>query len=353
MRPWSPRHPRLWFIAMGDKAAPPRVRTITDLARLAGVSAGTVSRALAGNKLVNPETRARITDLARAHGFRPNQMASRLRTKRTATIGIVIPLGHERHQHISDPFFMTMLGQLADRITENGCDILLKRVIPEDPDWLSRICDSGMLDGVVLIGQSDQMAAIEAVAEHYLPLVAWGHWAPGQRHCAVGVDNRAGGRLAAEHVIARGARRLAFLGDVRGAEIAARYEGFAAGAAARGVPVTLLPAHLAADEIEADILRHADLIEGRFDAVLAASDMIAMCALRALADRGVLVPQAMAVMGFDDLPLATQTVPRLTTIRQDIARGAALIVDALFRRIAGDPAPAQVMMPELVARDSV
>lgn len=338
-------------MAENDAARP--VRTITDLAKLAGVSAGTVSRALAGNTLVNPATRERIAALARAHGFRPNQMASRLRTERTATIGIVIPLGHERNQHISDPFFMAMLGQLADRITENGCDILLKRVIPEDPDWLARICDSGMLDGVVLIGQSDQMAAIEAVAERYLPLVAWGHWAPEQRHCAVGTDNRAGGRLAAEHFIARGARRLAFLGDVRGAEIAARQEGFAEAAAARGLSVTLLPVHLAADEIEADLLRHADLIEGRFDAVLAASDMIAMCTLRALADRGVAVPGQVAVMGFDDLPLAMQTVPRLTTIRQHIDQGAALIVEALFRRIAGEAAPARVIMPELIVRDSV
>src|SRR3546814_7219250 len=100
------------------------VRTLADLARLAGVSTGTVSRALAGKSLVNTETRERIQALAREHGFRPNQMASKLRSKRTGVIGIVIPLGHEKRQHISDPFFLALLGWLADELTEFGYDVM-------------------------------------------------------------------------------------------------------------------------------------------------------------------------------------------------------------------------------------
>lgn len=329
-----------------------RVRNITDLARLAGVSPGTVSRALAGNSLVNAETRIRIETIARQHAFRPNQMASRLRSKRTGLIGVVIPLGHERRQHISDPFFMTMLGQLADRITESGHDILLSRVIPATSDWLDHVVDSGMLDGVILIGQSDQFACIERIAARYRPLVSWGHYQPGQVHCSVGMDNVAGGRLAAEHLIGRGARRLAFLGDVSGPEIAARCEGFQAAAKDAGLSVEVLPMHLAADEIAADITRHRDLLAGRFDGVLAASDMIAMQVLRALADRAIDVPGQVAVIGFDDLPMAMQTVPRLTTLRQEIGAGAAAMVSALFRRIAGEEAAPTVMQPTLVVRDS-
>ena len=89
------------------------VRTLADLARVAGVSAGTVSRALAGKSLVNAETRERIQALARQYGFRPNQMASKLRSRRTGVIGVVIPLGHEKRQQISDPFFLTLLGPLV------------------------------------------------------------------------------------------------------------------------------------------------------------------------------------------------------------------------------------------------
>ena len=101
---------------MTDAAPLTKIRNIAELARLAGVSTGTVSRALANKSLVNKETRERIQALAREHGFRPNQMARRLRTKQTGVIGIVVPLGHEQRQHLSDPFFMTIFGHLADAI---------------------------------------------------------------------------------------------------------------------------------------------------------------------------------------------------------------------------------------------
>ncbi len=93
---------------------PKQVRTIYDLAELAGVSAATVSRALAGKAVVNSETAERIRKLAQQHGFQPSPLARNLRTRKTGAIGVVIPLGHERAQHISDPFFMTIIGFLAD-----------------------------------------------------------------------------------------------------------------------------------------------------------------------------------------------------------------------------------------------
>lgn len=330
-----------------------RVRNIAELAKLAGVSAGTVSRALAGKSLVNAETRARIQALAAEHDFRPNQMARRLRTQRTGVIGVVVPLGHERRQHISDPFFMTMLGHLADALTENGYDVMLSRIIPDAEDWLEAIVDSGMLDGVLVIGQSTQFDAIERVAGQYRPLVAWGsHW-EGQVHCAIGTDNVGGGRLAGEHLIARGKRRLAFLGEVRTPEIRQRYEGVVAATAAAGLPPPLqLDTHLASDVMEHEIAAHVARIGRDIDGLACASDVIAMNALRVLADHGLSVPDAIGVVGFDDLPLAGQTVPRLTTIRQDIAAGAKAMVAALYARLAGEDSPSVEMVPVLVERDS-
>jgi len=105
---------------MPDRDTKGAVRTITDLARIAGVSPGTVSRALAGKSLVNIETRTKIQAIAREHGFRPNQMASGLRRQKTDVIGVVIPLGHDTRQQISDAFFMTLLGHLADELTREG-----------------------------------------------------------------------------------------------------------------------------------------------------------------------------------------------------------------------------------------
>jgi DNA-binding LacI/PurR family transcriptional regulator len=330
-----------------------RIRNIAELARLAGVSAGTVSRALADKALVNAETRERIQALARAHDFRPNQMARRLRTQQAGAIGVVVPLGHERRQHLSDPFFMAMLAPLADALTESGYDIMLSRVIPGTSDWLDNIVDSGMLDGVLLIGQSDQLAAIEKVARRYRPLVVWGHQHPGQIHCAIGSDNFGGGVLATHHLLERGARRIAFLGP-DAPEINQRLAGCQRAMAEAGLPEgpTVLPTHLAADLQEADISAHFSGKAIPFDGIFAASDMIAVRTLRVLADRGIAVPEAIRVIGFDDLPITMQTVPRLTTVHQDIALGAKQMVDALFRRISGEEAPSVQLKMGLVVRDS-
>ncbi|WP_322963397.1 LacI family DNA-binding transcriptional regulator [Sphingomonas fuzhouensis] len=336
-----------------------RVRTIADLADMAGVSPGTVSRALAGKSLVNAETRARIQALADEHGFRPNQMASRLRTRRTGVIGIVVPLGHDRRQHLSDPFFMTMLGHLADALTENGYDVMLSRVIPDAPDWLDRVVDSGMVDGVLLIGQSNQYEAIERVARRYRPLVAWGVTLPDQVHAAVGTDNAGGGYLAGRRLIERGCRRIAFLGDIRAPEIRQRHDGVARAMAEAGLdgPVQL-PTHLASEVMEQEIAAHIDTLLAQgggtmpIDGIAAASDMIAITAVRVLADRAIAVPDAISVIGYDDLPLAAQAVPRISTIRQDIAVGAQAMVEALFARIGGGEAGSVVLDPELVLRET-
>lgn len=338
---------------MDEVKKPAKIRNIAELARIAGVSAGTVSRALADKSLVNKETRERIQALAREHGFRPNQMARRLRTQKTGVIGVVIPLGHERRQHISDPFFMTLFGYLADELTESGHDLMLSRVIPGDDEWLDRIVDSGMLDGALVIGQSNQFDVIERVAQHYRPLVVWGSHRDGQAQCTVGVDNAAGGALAARRLLARGAKRLAFFGDTNGPEIAERLLG--AQRALSSAPDTTLrafPTHLASDEMANQIASHLHELDGQIDGIVCASDIIAMTTIRLLHERGVSVPEQVAVTGFDDLPLATRMVPQLTTVRQDIAAGARAMVNTLRRRIAGEDVPSTIMQPELVQRES-
>jgi DNA-binding LacI/PurR family transcriptional regulator len=331
-----------------------RVRNITDLAKLAGVSPGTVSRALSDSQLVAPKTRELIQLLAREHDFRPNVMARNLRIKRAGAVGVLIPLGHETGQHISDPFFMTMLGHLADALTERGHDLLLSRVIPQDPLWLNRVVDSGRVDGVILVGQSDQLDVIDKVATRYLPLVAWGANLPGQAHCSVGSDNRKGGEIATRHLIERGCRSFAFFGDPVAPEISERLEGCRATLAAAGMTdnLTILHAHLTAETAHPAISNWLDKTKAIPNGIIAASDVIAMSALRALAEHGVAVPGEVHVVGYDDLPFANQTVPTLSTVRQDLEGGAAHLVDLLFRRIAGAKTESVLMEPELVVRRS-
>jgi DNA-binding LacI/PurR family transcriptional regulator len=337
-----------------EKPGRTTVRTITDLARLAGVSPGTVSRALAGKSLVNTRTREKIEALAREHGFRPNQMASGLRRQKTGVIGVAIPLGHDIRQQISDSFFMTLLGFLADELTNHGYDLMLRRVVPDsDPDWLDRFIGSGMIDGVIVIGQSDQFDRIEDVADGYRAMVVWGNHQEGQRHCVVGTDNRLGGRMAAERLIAGGARKLAFLGDTGPIEFAARFAGAQDVAARMGLaPVLPLATHLSPDRAIEEIARHIAQHGRDIDGIFAATDTLAALCLTELRAQGFSVPGDIRLVGFDDLPIARQTIPPLTTVRQDIAAGAHGLVDLLLRRLAGESTESLVLPPELAIRET-
>lgn len=330
-----------------------RVRTLADLAKIAGVSPGTVSRALAGNSLVNTKTREKIEAIAREHGFRPNQMASKLRRQKTGVIGVAIPLGHDVRQQISDTFFMTLLGHLADELTEKGYDLMLRRVIPaQDEDWLDRFIGSGMVDGVIVIGQSDQFERIEEVADGYLPMVVWGNHQEGQRHCVVGTNNRLGGKLAAERLIASGVQNLAFLGDTQPIEFAARFAGAKEVAERMGVTIRALPTHLSPERTGEEIAEHLQEIEGKVDGIFAATDTIAVTCLKELRERSIDVPRQVKVVGFDDLPISSQTAPPLTTVRQDIAAGAKGLVDLLLRRLAGEDTESLVLPPHLIIRET-
>lgn len=330
-----------------------RIKNITEMAQLAGVSPGTVSRALADSSLISKKTRDRIQALAREHDFRPNIMARNLRIRRAGAIGVLIPLGHETTQHISDPFFITMLGHLADALTERGHDLLLSRVIPSNPDWLGAFVDSGRVDGVILIGQSNQMDVIEQMAKRYRPMVVWGADSPDRVQCTVGSDNRQGGELAARHLIAKGCRRIAFLGDPMAPEIGDRLTGCRRALAAAGLgEPELLPVHLTAEEAHPAIRAWLQDSDTPPDGIVAASDVVAVSAIRALSEQGHAVPDRVRVVGYDDLALAAHVIPPLTTIRQDLVAAAAHIVDLLFRRMGGEDTESVVLPPQLVVRAS-
>jgi len=226
-------------------------------------------------------------------------------------------------------------------------------VIPQDDAWLDRLVDSGRVDGVIVIGQSDQIPVLDRVAGRYPPLVVWGGYLPSHVHHTVGSDNRLGGEMATRHLLEIGRRKLAFFGNPDAPEIAQRQAGFfdACRAAGLGEVMETLPVHLTPDAAY-------DMIAGRLelgdppDGIVCASDVIAMSALRALAERGWRVPRDVAVIGYDDVMLAAHTSPPLTTIRQDLAVGAGLLVDLLMRGLAGEPVESAVLAPALIVRGS-
>ncbi len=327
---------------------------MSDIARLAGVSASTVSRALAGSPLVAAAKREQIHRLARERGYVINTTARNLRLQRTQTVSVVIPLGHETSQPLTDPFFMEMIGHLADIITQRGYGMFLQKVVPPMDDWLPLLIASHKSDGIIVIGQSTEHQALEAAAAVYKPMVVWGGHLARQSYCTVGSDNVGGALAAVEHLIGLGRRRIVFLGDPAVPEMGLRYEGYRIAherAARPRVLPHIVPAHLTADTAY-EAMREFIGNAGDFDAVFGATDVIAMSALRAITAAGLAVPRDVAVVGFDDIALASHANPPLTTVRQDLQRGAHMLVDLLFRRMEGEDTPSATMPAELVVRES-
>jgi DNA-binding LacI/PurR family transcriptional regulator len=327
---------------------------MADIARMAGVSISTVSRALAGNPLIPKPLRDQIVEIARTHGYVVNQSARSLRLRKTDTIGVIIPLAHETGQLISDPFFLEMVGRLADEITQRDYAVLLHKVVITQTGWLERIIQSHRADGLLLIGQSNQHQTLNAIAETYRPLVVWGAQLPEQKYCSVGSDNVAGGRLAVAHLARAGRRRIAFLGATDAPEAAQRFDGYRQGLAEAGLPFDpdlVVRAHYTMEEAGRTV---ADFIAAGipFDAIFAFSDVIALAAVSALIEAGRSVPGDVAVVGFDDIVLARHSAPPLTTVRQDLAMGARTMVDLLFERMSGGPVRSALTPVELVARGS-
>lgn len=325
-----------------------------DIAKLAGVSTATVSRALNRSSLVNPETRERIENLARSLKYSVNVGASNLRLQRNRTVAVVLPFDSITRQHVSDPFFVSMLGSLADALTARGYDMLLSRIDAERLDLAGDLAASGRAIGVILIGQWHHHDQINELAARHSPIVVWGAHLPQQLYCTVGCDNIAGGMLATEHLIANGHRRIAFFGDVELPEVGHRFEGYERALANHNIAAL------------ADLIHHTPFVEGgaqrtvtklldkktRFDAIFATSDMLAMEAISALRDRGLHVPNDVAVVGYDDIVLARFCHPALTTIRQPLSDGAEAMVDALLKIVDGQRPKAQILPTELIVRES-
>lgn len=332
--------------------------TSFDIAYLVGVSQSTVSRALRGSPLVNPETTRRILEAAEQLHYTVDKHASSLRTQRAGTLALLLfedPTSDASH---INPFFLPMLSAITRACASHGQDLLIS-FQQLSHDWHADYGDSKKADGLLLLGYGDYLAylgKLSKLVEQGTPFVRWGAVLPDQPGISIGCDNLGGGRQAGTHLLACGRRRIAFLGDASShyPEFLDRFLGCDAALRDAGLAMDRALQADAESSEEAGYAAARELMRrgAIFDAVFGASDLIAIGAMRALSEAGLDVPGDVAVVGFDDIPAARITTPALTTVRQDTVRAGELLVETLVSLVDGHPAQSQRLPTELVVRRS-
>lgn len=325
---------------------------MTDIARMAGVSTSTVSRALSGSPLIPEVTRNRIAELARSLNYRVNVGAANLRKRGVQTIGVVI-LG-ETMQTISDPFLLSVLGTVADCLDDRGMWMLLTRLKANRQHILSDMVRSGQVGGLIVVGQLTLHEYLNELARDGFPMVVWGAPLPDASYPVVGGDNAMGGYLATRHLIEQGSRRIAFFGDYSHPEAGLRYQGYQRALQEAGIEQDsrLLQPFLFGDARIREVVDKWLDLKLPFDAIFASSDVTAISLMGALSERGVAVPQQVRLVGYDDIAPAAHVHPSLTTVRQPTGEAGRALVDLLFEALAGQPRRNVVLQAELIVRES-
>ena len=294
--------------------------TSMDIAHRAGVSQATVSRVLRGSPLVNAETRKRVEEAVRELNYKVDRHASSLRTQRSGTLALLLFEDPTQDDSHINPFFLSMLGSITRACARQGHDLLVSFQQLSD-DWHADYEDSMKADGLILLGYGDYLAyesKLARLVEQGTHFVRWGPVLPGQPGVSIGCDNAEGGALAGRHLLARGRRKIAFLGDASThfPEFFARYCGCDAVLREAGLRMNpALQVDAASTEQAGYEAARTLLARGLpFDAVFAASDLIAIGALHALREAGLRVPEDVAVVGFDGTPMGRFANPPLTTV---------------------------------------
>ncbi|NNC97250.1 MAG: LacI family DNA-binding transcriptional regulator [Gammaproteobacteria bacterium] len=325
-----------------------------ELADLAGVSRATVSRALSDSPLVNEKTKAKIRALAEKYNYTVNTAARNFRLQKHNVIAVVFMLEIQSDQHMSDPFFLEMLGGIADCLSEHDYDLLLAHApIPD----ISKLQNSRLFvqsDGVIFIGQGLQHAKLNKIAQAKTPIVVWGASMPDKQYCLVGGDNKRGAYLSTSHLLENGRKKIAFFGNVNSPEIAQRYEGYKMALQEHkikqddrlqiNVPFEMQHARETISELLAS--------NAKFDAAVCCSDVMALSAITTLNEHGLKVPEDVAIVGYDDIGLAAYSNPPLTTVRQNIRWAGRVLVESVLSIINGETVPDTFITSELIVRQS-
>lgn len=321
-----------------------RRATLKDVAKAAGVSLASASYAINGAGSVGEATRAHILKVAAELGYRPNQSAKAMKTGRTGAIGLIVP-------DLTNPFFPSLAQVVIQAARAHGYSVFLTDTegSPEAEQNAAGLLVQHGVDGVIWFPIEDTGPVSKII--HGVPAVVLDRNLPG--YDVIQADYAQGGRLAAEHLIAAGHRRIGVISGPHAAS-SARQRAEAAIAVVREHAELVWHVHNAFSlDLEPAV---ALALESRVaTAVIAGADLIAIGALRHIRSIGLSSPEDVSVIGFDDIPWAQLHTPSLTTIDMPVEEMAAAAVATLIRRMSNkaEPPQRQVFDVRLVARESV
>ena len=327
--------------------------TLRDVARVAGVHPGTVSRALnpETEALVRDETVRRVRQVAEELGYRPNPLARGLKTNRSYTVGVLVP-------DIQNPLFPPIIRGLDDRLGEAGYTPLIANT---DNDPIRERVDleamrARQVDGFVAATARSDHELLDEIAASGVPLVLVNRRVEDGSLPSATADDHAGARMAVEHLVSLGHRQIAHLAGPQDVSTgSARYQGFRDGMRQAGLEPTLVRQGRAFTEPEGARLCEELLdADAPFTAIVAGNDLMALGCYDVFAARGIDCPGEVSVVGFNDMPFADRFAPPLTTIGIPHYEIGVAAAELLLERLQGSgDGPSQVVLPaHLIVRGS-
>lgn len=324
--------------------------TLRELARMVGVSTSTASRALNHNSAISEDVRRRVLRAAQETNYIPNSLARGLALKRSHLVGLVVP-------SIANPFFAEIARGAHDAAYEKGyvvtlCDTQRSK---GREDLFARTLLRSRVDGVIITGGSMAPENIHTLKQQNLPVVLAGRRSSGNGESGVGVDNVTVGHEATEYVIAKGHQKVLYLSGPQDSPASKeRQRGYMDAMESHGLTPSIVRGDFSMECGFHEAARIAGA-KSRPTAVFAANDMLAIGLIMGLVNLGLRVPDDIAVIGCDDIPMGALIKPSLTTVRVPMYDIGARAMELLLRLLEDEgkrPAESILMDCQLVVRES-
>jgi DNA-binding LacI/PurR family transcriptional regulator len=332
--------------------------TSFDIAALAGVSQPTVSRALSGNPSVSEATRARVLAAAEQLNYKVDKNASGLRRQHAQTLALLFFEESASEDAVINPFYLSLLGPMVRRCAEHGYDLLIS-FQQLSSDWHVEYEDSHRADGIILLGYGDYREyrpRLEQLIERGAHFVRWGSGTEGELGATVSSDNEQGGFHATSHLLQQGRRNIAFIGTASPGypEFFGRWDGYCRALRAAGIEPD---ERLRADGDPSEESGRAAIAEldrrgVEYDAIFAVCDVAAIGAMHALQNMGRMVPDDVAIVGFDDISAANLSSPPLTTVTQDPHQAGEALIESIIEAVEHGSTRNRVLPVHLTIRES-